>query len=284
MPTTHAHYRHGEEVQKRVSPKAREIIEKYPELFHFGVHGPDLLFYYHALKKNPINQLGSAIHRRSGAEFFERAKVVLEELSEENNGDYRASLAYVYGFLCHFSLDVCCHGYIREKVDESGVTHGEIEAELDRELLVREGLDPVSTILTGHLMPSGKNARVISRFFEGIGQEDIFKAMKDMVWYLNMLVLPGKAKRGVILALLKLVGQYESKHGLIINYEKNPLCEDSTEKLLTLFDDAVELAVKLIDEFPALSDEVYAYDFGSIHPGDYSVYAPKSVKEQEENS
>ena len=70
----------------------------------------------------------------------------------------------------------------------------------------------------------------------------------------------------------------------IINYEKNPLCEDSTEKLLTLFDDAVELAVKLIDEFPALSDEVYAYDFGSIHPGDYSVYAPKSVKEQEENS
>ena len=231
-----------------------------------------------------MNQLGVEIHKRKGAEFFEQAVKVLEELSRENSGDYRASLAYIYGFICHFSLDVCCHGYVQEKMDESGVSHGEIEAELDRELLVREGVNPVSAILTGHLVPSGKNARVISRFFEGVSQEEVFKAMKDMIKYLDLLVLPGKTKRGVILTLLKLVGQYDSKHGLIINYEKNPLCEDSTEKLLALFDDAVELAVKLIDEFPTLSDEAYIYDFCSISPKDRSVYAPKGKAEQEGDS
>lgn len=275
MPTTHAHYRHGEEVRKKLEPQAKEIIDKYPELFHFGVHGPDLLFYYDALKKNPINQLGVAIHQEKGAAFFEPAVKVLEELAKEGSGDYNASLAYIYGFICHFSLDVCCHGYIQEKIDASGITHGEIEAELDRELLVREGLDPVSMQLTTHLAPSGRNARVISRFFEGVSQEEVFKAMKDMIKYLDLLVAPGRLKRGIIMTLLKLTGHYDSKHGLIINYTKNPECEDSTEKLLGLFDQAVELAVRLISEFPKLMDEAYDYDFCSVHPVDRSLYEPK---------
>lgn len=266
MPTTYAHYKHGETVTGKVSEEARKVILAYPELFHFGVHGPDLLFYHDALKRNAVNEMGHVIHEEAGRDFFEPAVKTIETVRKELKGDYRASLAYLYGFLCHYSLDVCCHGYIQEKMNASGISHSEIEAEFDRELLVRDGLDPVSTFLTGHLVPSGKNARVISRFFEWVSQEEIFKAMKDMVKYLNLLVLPNKAKRGAVLALLKLAGQYESKAGLIINYEKNMACADSTEHLITLFDRATDLAVTLIESFPTLDNEVFDYNFGSVNP------------------
>ncbi|MCR5459375.1 MAG: zinc dependent phospholipase C family protein [Acetatifactor sp.] len=280
MPTTHAHYVHGEEVRKKINPGAREIIDKYPELFHFGVHGPDLLFYYDALKKNPVNQTGGKIHDLPGRDFFENAAKVLQGLSEEESGDYRPSLSYIYGFLCHFALDLYCHGYVQEKMDASGVSHAEIEAEMDRELLVREGLDPIRTKLTGHLVPSGKNARVISRFYEEISQEEVFKAMKDMVKFLDYLVLPQKVKRAVVLGALKAVGQYDGKHGLIINYEKNPECADSTERLLSLMEKAVDFAAGLIDAFPEMGNE-FRYNFLSIDPASGEVYPAKTKAEEQ---
>lgn len=275
MPTTYAHYKHGEAVKERVKPEARKIIEMYPELFHFGVHGPDLLFYYDALKKNPVNRLGSAIHSRPGREFFEPAVEVLRQVEQEKKGDVNPSLAYLYGFLCHYTLDVCCHGYIQEKIDKSGITHSELEAEFDRELLVRDGKDPVSSKLTGHLVPSGKNARVISRFFGEVNQEEILKAMKDMVKYLDLLVLPQKWKRNTVLLLLRVAKQYDGKHGLIINYEKNENCADSTEKLLQLMDAAVDLAASLIDEFPSLESGIFEYNFSSINEPEHAIYPVK---------
>ena len=277
MPTTRAHFRHGEEVRSRVKPEAKEIIDKYPELFHFGVHGPDLLFYNDALKKNHVNQEGARLHKLAGRYFFDHAVTVLEELKAQGSGDYGPALSYVYGFLCHFALDLCCHGYIQDKMDASGVSHSEIEAELDRELLVQEGLDPVRTKLTGHLVPSGRNARVISNFFEEISREDIYKAMKDMVWFLNALVLPNKVKRAGVFQILKLAGQYEGKHGLIINYEKNPECADSTERLLELMDDAAGLATEMIDNFPEMGDE-FLYNFGSWIPETGERYPLKERK------
>ncbi|MBO4749277.1 MAG: zinc dependent phospholipase C family protein [Lachnospiraceae bacterium] len=273
MPTTRAHYKHGEEVREKVNPKAREIIDKYPELFHFGVHGPDLLFYNDALKKNHVNQEGARLHSLPGRYFFENAVSVLEQMKAEESSDYKPALSYIYGFLCHFALDVCCHGYVQEKMDASGVSHTEIEAEMDREILVREGLDPVRTKLTGHLVPSGKNARVVSKFYEGISQEDVFKAMKDMVWFLNALVLPNKLARGLVYRLLKAVKQYDTKHGLIINYEKNEECTDSTERLLSLSEDAVVLATELIDSFPELSNDAFRFNFTSIDPDTNEKYA-----------
>ena len=186
MPTTRAHFKHGEAVRELVNPEAKQIIDRYPELFHFGVHGPDLLFYFDALKKNHVNQMGGTLHDQAGDAFFKNAREVLAELKEEGSSDYAPSLAYVYGVLCHFSLDVCCHAYVQEKIDASGISHTEIEAEMDREIMVREGLDPVRTKVSGHLVPSGRNARVVSRFYEGISKEEIFKSMKDMILFLVM--------------------------------------------------------------------------------------------------
>lgn len=307
MPTTYAHYRLGTEVLKKVSPEAGKIIREHPDLFNYGVHGPDLLFYYNALSRNRVNEEGSRLHDHPGAYFFQRAADILREkerkLNREDGADPQGSVdsrengrrkktegpelageeleaaySYIYGFLCHFALDVCCHGYVQEIIDSSGITHSEIEAELDREFLVRDGKDPVRQKLTGHLKPSEEGARVISLFYEGIGEAEIHKAMKDMVMYLNLLVLPGRFKRGIILWILKVSGHYESKHGLIINYEKNPDCADGTERLIGLYQKAVDLAAEWIDGFRAVVrgeaglPEAFRYNFSSKLPGTETVY------------
>ncbi|MDD2978510.1 MAG: zinc dependent phospholipase C family protein [Hespellia sp.] len=264
MPETYAHYRMGQAVRKYIGGKEKEIIEKYPELFLIGLHGPDILFYYKPLQSNVVNKTGYGMHERSGALFFERAAKIARKY--KNHGAY---LAYIYGYICHFALDVSCHGYIDEKIEKSGISHAEIETELDRELMVKDGWDPIRKKTSGHIVPSEKNAAIIQAFYPGINERQIEKSLRGMVFYTNFLVAPGKMKRSVIYTFLKMTGHYESMQGQIVNYKKNPECADSTEKLMSLYKDAEKLAVQLIYEYRGFLkgseklNKIYHYNFGS---------------------
>ncbi|MBR5578661.1 MAG: zinc dependent phospholipase C family protein [Lachnospiraceae bacterium] len=264
MPTTYAHYKLGDEVRKQLNPQAKEIVEAYPELFQIGLHGPDLLFYYNALSKNKVNTLGYRLHEHSGREFFEKAARVLEK-----HQDSQAHISYILGFLCHFTLDVTCHGFVNESVDKQIADHLEIEAELDREILLRDGLNPEKAILTGHLNAKEENARVIKDFFPELSEEEVKKSISDMIFYLNLLVPKGRFKRTILTTALKLAGKYETYKGLIINKEKNQYCEQCTDRLLTLFEEGKVLAVRLLNEYMdyldgrRALDPVYEYNFDS---------------------
>ena len=59
MPSTYAHRRFGADVLERLPAELQEKIAPYRELYDIGLHGPDLLFYYHAAKSNPVPLLSS---------------------------------------------------------------------------------------------------------------------------------------------------------------------------------------------------------------------------------
>ena len=155
MPSTYAHYRIGQEVRNNLGELERKVVEEYPELFLIGLHGPDILFYFAPLFNNQVNQIGYSMHGRPGKEFFKNAAEVIKQYPGNN-----AYLSYVYGFICHFTLDETCHGYIDEKIAASGISHTEIEVEFDRMLMVKDGYDPIRHKLTGHIVPSIENAAV----------------------------------------------------------------------------------------------------------------------------
>ena len=94
MPSTYAHYRLGQQVRRKLEGNERKIIEKYPQLYLIGLHGPDILFYYKPLRPNPVNQIGYDLHGHSGKEFFERAKNIINSQKEKE-----PFLAYTYGVL-----------------------------------------------------------------------------------------------------------------------------------------------------------------------------------------
>lgn len=44
MPSTYAHYIFGQQIRGRLSGYERKVIDKYPELFNIGLHGPGYFF------------------------------------------------------------------------------------------------------------------------------------------------------------------------------------------------------------------------------------------------
>ena len=86
MPSTYAHRRFGADVLERLPAELQEKIAPYRELYDIGLHGPDLLFYYHAAKSTPVSALGNAMHEQPGAVFFERARGVVNKAKNRDAG------------------------------------------------------------------------------------------------------------------------------------------------------------------------------------------------------
>ena len=69
-----------------------------------------------------------------------------------------------------------------------------------------------------------------------------------------------------------MVGKYEEFGGLMINLKKNHDCDQTVERLIELYEDAKDLAVTLISEYPLYVEgtkemnEVYKYSFDSELP------------------
>ncbi|MCD8119270.1 MAG: zinc dependent phospholipase C family protein [Lachnospiraceae bacterium] len=187
-----------------------------------------------------------------------------------------ASFAYVCGFLCHFALDVCCHGYIGDYIGSHGVSHAKIESELDRELMVRDGFDPVSHSIVGHLAASDENARIISRFYGRMPQveteKEIKKALRSMIFYSGVLLAPSRAKRAVLNFGMNIIGA-KGFQDMMIGLEKDPKCEESTANLIMKYGEAKKLALHLIRNYRRQflekeeePDEIYRYNFESQIP------------------
>ncbi|MDD3660673.1 MAG: zinc dependent phospholipase C family protein [Lachnospiraceae bacterium] len=242
MPTTYAHYRFGKDVLSQLPSSLQKEIEQNLPLYQIGLHGPDILFYYKALSKNEVSSYGGFLHDHSAYEFLAPQKQVLSDLSQS------ASLfPYLYGFITHFILDTYCHPYVRETENITGLSHSEIEADFDRLLLCKDGLDPVSSKLTGHLAVTSEIAESISHFYpDRITADHIVTALHSMIKLLDFLVAPQKTKRFLINQVLKLSGNYEGMHGLIINYEPNPVLVPHCDKLYSLYQSSIPVCVQSI--------------------------------------
>lgn len=155
MPSTYAHYQFGQEVLKELPNDIKKIIIENKELYDIGLHGPDLLFYYLPLKTNEINSIGYNMHEQTGKEVFD---IFRKMMTSKKINHY---LAYYYGFICHFALDATCHGYLEKRIHESEVSHGEIEVEFDRFLMIEDGLNLISRYLTNHLVACEENPKCI---------------------------------------------------------------------------------------------------------------------------
>lgn len=254
MPTTYAHYRFGRQVLSALPQETQALIQRHQNLFDFGVHGPDLLFYYQALRKNPVSQLGYDSHARTGRDFFTQAVGTAQAAP-----DREAAWAYLYGVLCHFTLDRECHPYVGEK-EKTGVSHSAIEASFDRYLLELDHLDPVLHRVTQHLHPSLETAQVIAQFYPPLEGKTVYTAQKSMRWLLNLLIAKGP-KRWFVCSVMRLAGK-ANLQDLFNPLTPNPATRDSDEILLHHYQDALVLAGELFPQLEALGAGT-----GSLGPG-----------------
>lgn len=280
MPQTYAHQYYGDLVYAQLPEEIRNVIDGSRELYDIGLQGPDILFYYHPLWKNPVATLGGEMHNWSGRKYFARAVRALtgkDPLAGENadpaqdaanagsptdrlytslsaeearGDDADAALAYLYGCLCHYALDSICHPYInRYDAMVEGVTHSVIEGDLDRYLIAQEGREPVREDQTARFRPSREAAHIIARFYPEVPERTLYKALESFVRFHHLLRCEANGKRRFLYSALRLIGQYDALRGHITTPEPDPLCKESSAHLEELLRGAVPVAAGLIAGF-----------------------------------
>ena len=265
MPTTYAHWRFGDKCIETLPEELQTIINDNRDIFNFGVHGPDIFFYYKCLKHNAVNEFGEELHE---IPFKKTVKLFKERF--ENVDDGYAALSYILGFTCHFTLDSYCHGYIDRKAEVSPTTHGKIESQYDRHLLIKDGYDPVKKKVTFSLKPNREIAETISQLFTEWDKKTIYKCIKDQRFYLNLLKDNSDFKRNFLIKAMDAV-HAESFKDLLITKENDPIVADSMLRLDKYFDKALE-------HYPLLALSLYDYLFNNkrLDPYFHNHFCPKS--------
>ncbi len=279
MPATYAHYKFGEAVKGSFpedKKEIRDIIDRNVDLFSFGLHGPDIFFYYHPIIPNDVKIIGPLMHEDRGWTFFHESAVLIN--SEGDSTRREKMFAYIAGFICHFILDTKCHGYIADRMEASGLSHTEIEGQFDRYLMVKDGHDPISYKPTAHLKPTKATADIMAVFFGG--EPEMEEVLNRMVDFLNMIVTGSVLKRLYFDAVMLLLGRYKKLHGIFMSRKPNRKCMDSNEELERRLIEASGKAMELICKYyvyisdsdaiamGSVTDRIYNYTYGAHYMGD----------------
>ena len=246
MPTTYSHMAFGERVldclaQTENGSAVCAQIMKSKNDFMVGTHGPDLLFYYKALKPNDISRIGSKLHSTVAIDLMTRLKETALESVE--------GFSYAMGVVCHYVLDYRCHPYVNRYRDENGITHGEIELEMDRRMMLTDGHDPMTYRPADSLCLSPSLQKPLEKIYPGATAAQIGKAAESFVFYCGLGVCPNHFLRGLILKGMKLIGLENLSKGHVMVPERNPACDVSSETLCGMLEAAVPEAVQTIIDY-----------------------------------
>ncbi|MGN0355475.1 MAG: zinc dependent phospholipase C family protein [Muricoprocola sp.] len=245
MPSIYAHERFGSIVSGYLNKEMQAIIENHPSEFHIGLQGPDIFFFYKGWSGNAVTRYGAHLHDISAKPFFEHGRKVVRHY-----GRCGAEYAYLLGFICHYTLDSECHGYVEEMVAKTGVNHVEIEEEFDKFLLRKDGIDAVS-FPAGDLIPTDiQCAEAAAVFYSRDVDASLVRAcFKDMKMIKRIFTAPCERKQNFINQTLKRIGRYEELKGHMYQMKDNPKCKASNAGLDALFEQSIPVAVSLMEQF-----------------------------------
>ncbi|MCR4955265.1 MAG: zinc dependent phospholipase C family protein [Lachnospiraceae bacterium] len=141
MPGFYTHYLFGSTTYHRIPDDyVRHIISTEKDVYCLGLQGPDFLFYFLPSYLIHHDNLGSIMHEKRTGCFLYHLLLSCNSFFEK--ADRNIAMAYVFGFLGHYSLDSTAHPFIydrthfaHEKTQEYYSGHMGYETELDRELL-----------------------------------------------------------------------------------------------------------------------------------------------------
>ncbi len=251
MPAIYAHDKFGTDVISHLPPSLQEILQAYPSALHLGFQGPDVLFYHKPLKKNPPRQRGVDLHHRPADEFFiQQAKNLLAEKKLVPS----PYLSYVGGFLCHFLLDVHLHPYIYQ-IEDTGISHGKIESELDKYLLVKEN-KPFRGVNTADIYTPDKGTAAACAKALSVTEQEATKAIKTMKTINRLFTCKCEAVHAVCHGALKIVG-LDNKFGDMFRKKKwDEGCRLPNEKLTSLLTQTISFASEKVEEYFSNLEEI----------------------------
>lgn len=145
MPGFTTHYIMGVKAYNDMpSNQLKFIISKHRWLYQLGLQGPDMFFYnIPILRYRDYRNVASYMHEHHISKFF---KCYLKHLDAlESKQQRERTLAYLCGFLCHYSGDSICHPYVYGRIgyqvenptNHHHGLHAALENDLDAILLLK---------------------------------------------------------------------------------------------------------------------------------------------------
>ena len=234
MPTTYAHHRFGAEMLEFMPGDIRGTAQRYRRLFHVGLHGPDPLFFYRPVFSGKIHRLGRKFHMQTGREFFSRACRSLRMEPDEGG------CAYLYGVLCHFVLDACCHPLLRRAEKDGAAGHMRIERSFDRFLMEADGIRiPGGMPIATGLKLNSQECELVSSFYPGTDRRIILESVQTMALVERILEMPpGPARNAVTQTVSALSGTFRD---MLAGQKPDPACAPWENALLEKYRQAAEL-------------------------------------------
>lgn len=267
MPAHYAHTCFGQKVFELLKENVKEKLFEDKALFIIGLQGPDILFYHKPLSKGAIPNIGRALHRESGNAVFEGfLDLIRGDFIDRKKG--AALKSYMAGFLCHYLLDSACHPFVDFSVLSAGIDHSEIEAEFDKHLMRKKGVNPFHRDPLAHLLNDEKTCKTISQFYPGTSPKIIEEALSSMrnltKWTSGILT----NIRPLTMGALRIFGKYDRYQGIVLKRKGNPRCLELNTSLEDLMEKEVKLAALLVEELLSsasldsfLPKERFAADF-----------------------
>lgn len=242
LPSVYAHFRFGDQAAKTLPEPLRRSIQRFPQLFSLGVHGPDFFFFYQPLFSTQMGSLGGWFHALTGREFFQRA--VLHWKDNPSEG----ATVYLYGVLCHFALDSACHPLIESASAGKTPGHTELETEFDRVLLTRDGKVPA------YRQNLGKRVKLtwgecvtISGFYPPATPYTVRRSVRMMAAVCRIMTMNN---RKLLQAIFRLGGEYASQ--MVMYSRPNHRCAAYIPQLDGLYAQALE-------RLPGMAAQLDAY-------------------------
>ena len=262
MPAIYAHRRFGEETAKLLSPALQTLIKNYNEAFLLGTQGPDILFYYKPLKRNDTRRHGTAIHTREGKEVFSELHAVWTEQGKQEN----AFLAYLLGYLCHFTLDALCHKYIDDNSSKA-LSHGKIESEFDKFILRKDG-KKIRGYNTAQPLSKENGCKEACAIAMGEDEEKIARAIKTMKKINGMFSCKIEPFHWIAHLFLRLAKMERAFGDMFLHRKDDPLCVEINEVLFEKWQAGIPVAVQIIQAFlnadEPTQNELFRCNFSGI--------------------
>ena len=234
MPASYTHYRFGTQMLRRMPADIHRTAKRNRRLFDVGLQGPDLFFFYRPVVTTKIGKLGRKFHYQTGREFFSRVCRSLRLAPSE------AGQAYLYGVLCHYALDACCHPLIESLSREASVSHTRIETEFDRFLLEQDGKAlPGGMRLAEHLALTGAEAAQVCLFYPGTEPRHIRESLRGMVNIQKALELPEGVMRTALIKTMSAAS--ETFRDMVMAPEPDARCRKLNGPLLERYQEAARL-------------------------------------------
>ncbi len=209
-------------LHKLEASKIKERINKYRPLYNVGAQGPDVFFYYlPSLYRSSMRDLGNTLHKTKVGSFFAALITLAEELDNEEKRE--AVLAYLAGYLTHYTLDTHAHPYIYYKsgfktAESKGlrlrhsVNHRQFETNLDVLMLqLVTGQKPSEKKISELVQVRFKEAQIVANILSAalhrtygvtLNNRQVYNAFYSM-YALNRILQSPKGRRKYILTFME---------------------------------------------------------------------------------